>query len=666
MGVEDYRAKPSSERNNRYWGFKNPKNYFGVLAAIVFMATAPAASAGCLISNKLKCSAAINSDGLIGRTSYTAIPFVSSVYQISWGASPGLAPANLFWESGTNFTNLLTMTNARIAATALALQGIVPASGAQRWEDTYEASRPAAEFPGEPGWIAEDRQQLISKPEFKAWAAWQKAHENLFMVAADGGQVAKEFRAWRGSWGHISPLMPLPKADWPAGTTNATYGDWYAYRWGQTAAKSGAYGIQLSDFSDSQPAQPSWTEGFNPEITMAFGKSIGKTIPGSTVGQKAAYINAHYTPQWNDYLATGYAKFYKALATRLGGATGQPGLVIDQCGMWPSARRFYGYDATAMASVVGVANFICIWDDQTMQVGRSGQPMIWGVGGMVLGAAREPDIRNGANLSAEDDEFWRATATFWPNLSTADRHERGLKELKRAWLETAWSQVATRQGTSRRAMAFLSRDYWDGGKLDTKVTQLIRNIVPTKPFGFALYYSNAAERAQEAKVPASGDLNATYMNPDILMNFKNGGGAVNYYVATAGLAKLQAAAKPAAWLVLDGTVPAAELNQLKAIAPVLTSLAAAKAFATAPLAYSAGLTGIGFYDHTNRLIVTATNQGTATINGKVMLKTLPAGNYAATDLFTGTVVKFTVGAAGGALPASVARWDTRAFAIAKI
>jgi hypothetical protein len=31
-------------------------------------------------------------------------------------------------------------------------------------------------------------------------------------------------------------MMPLPKADWPAGMTNATYGDWYAYRWGQTAA----------------------------------------------------------------------------------------------------------------------------------------------------------------------------------------------------------------------------------------------------------------------------------------------------------------------------------------------------------------------------------------------------------------------------------------------
>ncbi|HEX4504197.1 MAG TPA: hypothetical protein VH722_00595 [Alphaproteobacteria bacterium] len=629
------------------------------------MMTASAASAGCLVSAKAKCSAAINAEGLVGRTSYTAIPFVNSVYQISWGSSPGLAPTNLFWQSGSNFTSLTTMSNARIAASALTTQGVVAASGAQRWEDTYEASRPASEFPGEPSWINDDRQQIISQPEFKAWAAWEKAHENLFMVGSDGGQMAQEFRAWKGSWGHISPLMPLAKADWPAGMTNATYGDWFAYRWGQTAAKSGAYAIQLSDFSDSQPAQPSWTEGFNPEITAAFGKSIGKAVPGATIAAKAAYINAHYTVQWNDFLAKGYAGFYKSLATQLGGATGEAGLVIDQCGMWPSARRFYGIDETTIASVVGTEHYICIWDDQTMQVGRSGESMIWGIGGMVLAAAREPDIRNGANLSADDDQFWQATANFWPNLGAAAQHERGLKELKRAWLETAWSQIATRQGDSRRAMAFLSRDYWDGGKLDAKVTGLIRTVVPTKPFGFALYYSNAAERAKEAKVPVSGDLNASYMNPDILMHFKNGGGAVNYYVATAGLAKLKPASKPAAWLVLDAGVPAAELNKLKAIAPVLTSLGAAKSFAKAPLAYSDGLAGIGFYDQHNRLIVTATNQGSGTVNGKITLKTLPAGAYTATDLIAGGAIKFTVGANGGALPLSVTRWDTRAFAIVK-
>jgi hypothetical protein len=665
MGDEKYPAEDQKIRNHTYCFLQYGKSYFGALVALALVTASSTASASCLATNKAKCSAAINVGGLVGQTSYTAIPFVSSVYQISWGASPGLAPANLFWQSGTNFTNAQTMANARIAANALTQQGIVAASGAQRWEDTYEASLPASEFPGEPSWINDDRQSIINLPEFKAWASWEKAHASLFMVANDGGQVATEYRAWKGSWGHISPLMPLAQADWPAGVTNATYGDWYAYRWGQTAAKSGAYAIQLSDFSDSQPSQPSWLEGFNPQLTTAFASFIGKAIPGTTVAQKAAYINAHYAPQWNDFLSDGYVKFYKALATRLGSATGQTGLVIDQCGMWASARRFFGVDEQTMASTVGTANYICIWDDQTMQVGRSGESMIWGIGGMVLAAAREPDIRNGANLSADDAAFWQATATFWSDLTTAEQQERGLKELKRAWLETAWSQIATRQGTTRRAMAFMSRDYWDSGSIDATVAKLIQTIVPTKPFGFALYYSTAAERAIEAGVPASGDLNATYMNPDILMNFKNGGGAVNYYVATAGLASLQAASKPAAWLMLDGTLPATELAALKKIAPVLTSLSAAKSFANAPLAYSAGLTGTGFYDQNSRLIVTVTNQGAATISGKITLKTLAAGAYTATDLFTNATIRFTVASGTGSLPVAVARWDTRVFSIVR-
>jgi hypothetical protein len=665
MGDEISQLEGWKIRNHTYCILNAGQKYFGILVALAFMTAASAASAGCLATNAVKCAATINSGGLVGQTSYTTLPFVSSVYQLSWGSSPSLSPGNLFWQSGSNFTNTQTMANAKIASSGLTAQGIVPASGSQRWEDTYEASLPASQFPGEPSWINDDRQQIAGKPEFAAWAAWQNAHKNLFMIGADGGLEASDYRPWGGSWGHISPLMPIPAADAPPGVVNATYGDWYAYRWGQTAALSGAYGIQLSDFSDSQPSQPSWVEGFNPEIVSAFSTMIHQTIPGTTVPAKAAYINAHLTNAWNDYLALGYAKFFYSLSTQLSINTGQPGLVIDQCGMWPSARRFYGIDQTTIASIVGSTNYICIWDDQTMQNGRSGESMIWGIGGMVLAAAREPDIRNGANLSADDDSFWQAAANFWSDLSPADQHERGLKELKRAWLETAWSQIATRQGTSRRAMAFMSRDYWDGGSIDPQVQTLIQTVVPTKPFGFALYYSNAAERAKEATVPASGDLNATYMNPDILMNFKNQGGVVDYYVGTAGLANLQTGYKPVAWLVLDGTVPAAEIASLKAIAPVLISLGAAKRFPHSPLAYSTGLTGIGFYDQSNRLIVTVTNQGTATVNGKITLRTLAAGTYVATDLFTNATIRFTVASGGGVLPAAVARWDTRAFSIVR-
>ncbi len=630
----------------------------------VFLLSSGIAQAGCLAGQPKTCSPTIDAEGEVGMTSYTTLPFASSVYAQSWGSSPSLAPGNLFWQSGANFTNPTTMLTARRYANNLTAKGIVPASGAQRWEDTYEASLPASQFPGEPSWIAADRQTLIGKPEFQAWAKWQQAHANLFMIGSDGGPEGFDFRSWKGDWGHISPLMPLPSGDWPPGVKNATYGDWYAYRWGQTAARSGAYGIMLSDFSDSQPVAPSYQIGFNKQMIDGLQARLGRTIPGNTVPERASYINAHDYPQWNDYIAQGYANFYAALAGRLS-ATGHPPLIIDQCGQWPSARRLQGTDAYVIAHTMPSAEYVCIWDNQTMQVGRSGQPMIWGIGGMVIAAAREPDIRNGGNLSADDSNFWQAAARFWSNLSSADQQERGLKELKRNWLETAWSHIATRQGTVRRALAFMERDYWDQGALDPVVERLMRTIVPTRPFGYALYYSMAAEREVEAKAPADGGASATYMNPNRLLAFKNGGGPVGYYVGNAALSALKPAARPAAWVVLDNRVPAAELGQLRKIAPVLTSLSAAKGFAGAPLTYSSGVSGMGFYDQHDRLIVVVSNPGNQGLNSTVTLTTLPDGQYTATELFANAATSFSVVNGKGVLPVTITRWDTRVFVIGK-
>jgi hypothetical protein len=632
--------------------------------AMSLLLSGPAAEAGCLASQPSICSPTINADGQVGTTSYQSLPFVSGIYAQSWGSSPGLLFNNLFWQVGTNFTNSNTMAAARQFASGLTSSGVVPASGAQRWEDSYEAARPASLFPGEPGWINNDRWSLnlLNLPEAQAWVNWEDIHANLFMVGADGGSEGSDFRSWGGSWGHISPMMPLPAGDWPPGVQNATYGDWFAYRWGQTAALSGAYGIMLSDFTDSQPALPSYLVGFNPELIDRFQTQLGQSIPGSSVSQRASYINAHFMAQWNDFLSNGYSRFYGALAARLRDNTGHQPLIIDQCGQWPSARRFQGIDAYVMSHNIPPANYICIWDDQTMQVGRSGLPMVWGIGGMVMAAAREPDIRNGGNLSVNDAAFWQATAQFWGNLWPSDQQERGLKELKRNWLETAWSHIATRQGTVRRALAFMSRDYWDGGQLDPQVQNLIQTIVPTRPFGYAVYYSMTAERLAEAKIPVTGT-NGTYMHPDKLLAFKQGGGAVGYYVSNAGLPNLQPSARPAAWVLLDQGVPADEIAKLQQTAPVLTSASAALSNSNAPLSFSAGVTGMGFYDQNNRLIITVTNLGSSGINGGVTVRTLQSRQYIATDLFTNQQIRFTVVNGQAQFPVTLNRWDTRAFAI---
>src|ERR1700761_2027982 len=217
-------------------------------------------------------SPTINTQGEVGQTDYSSLPFAGSIFAQSYGASAGLLPANLFWQYGSNFTNAKGMTQARQGAARPRSRGIVPVAGAQRWEDTYEASQPASLFPGEPAWIASDRKAggFTGRRDFQAWVGWERAHANLFTLGADGGSEGVDFRKWHGSWGHISPLMPLPKGDWPPGVKNATYGDWFAYRWGQIAQRSGAYGIALSDFTDSQPISPSYMLGFNPQFIAGF------------------------------------------------------------------------------------------------------------------------------------------------------------------------------------------------------------------------------------------------------------------------------------------------------------------------------------------------------------------------------------------------------------
>jgi hypothetical protein len=609
----------------------------------------------------------LDAEGEVGKTSYRKLPFQSEVYGPSWGASGGLAVSNLFWPATATFNDPQVMAQARQAAGQMEAQGLVPAGGAQLWEDVYPNSFPPGTFkaPGTPGYIAGAYNKL---PEHRAWVEWVQARPQLLDVANDGGSMPINFRPWGGTWGHISPLTPMDAADCPTGMKDCSFGDWYAFRWGQTAKLSGGYGIMLSDFSDSQPSMPSTIHDFNPRIVAAFAHWLGRPVPGDAVSAQAQAILADDFNAWNDFLGIGYAKFFRALAARLGSNTGRAGLVIDQCGNWPGYNRMVGADQRIVAQQMPVGSYLCIWDDQSMQVGRSGAPMIWGIGGMVIAAAREPSTRNGGNLSADDKAFWTAVAAFYPKLPAAEQQERGLKELKRAWLETAWAHIATRTGTVRRALSFMSRDYWDQGKLDSKVAGLIQSIVPTRPFGPALYYSTAVERAQETAITHGGYPLQAYLDPNHLVAFKQGGGVVGYYVSDAALPTLKPGsdAAPSAWIVLDAgnDLPPTEAAALTAIAPIVTALPDALALPDAPLSFSTpSLTGTGFYDQRNRIIVTATNPGDTAVDGVMRLTRLGDGPHNLLDLFAGTTTQFTAKNGAASIPLAVQRWDTRAFAI---
>ncbi len=619
-------------------------------------------------------STTTNASGQAGLTNYDGFPFGSSIYGNSWGsvnALPNyasLAPANLFWNVGSFFTNPGYMAAAQAAAAGLSSAGVVPASTAQRWEDTFEISQPLSAYPDAPAWIAADQAAYSNPenmPEYQAWVAWEQARPTLQTVANDGGTMGQDFRPWGATWGLITPMMPLASADCPPDMTRCTYGDWYAYQWAQTAGLSGAYGIVLSDFANSLPGQPSWTEDFNPAIVNDFAVNMQVAVPAGPASTQSAYIISNALPLWNDYICAGYAAFFKALATRITAATGQQALVIAGGFDWPGLNRSWGADDRIMHDQGLSKNLLVVWDDITIEADRDGDNITEGIAGSVIAAAREPAVRIGAYLSADDSNYWAAVAQFNPTLSAADQQEWGRKQLKRQWLDFAWAQIGRRIGVTRRALAFAWRDHWDAGTVDPTTTSLIQTINPVRPFGFALYYSVAVERAMEPGVPST--LNA-YLSPVDLLALRQQV-PVNYFVSDVSLPNLKPQAYPAAWIVLDAgnNLPPAELAMLTAIAPVFTSAAQAQAYADAPLAFTGGLTGTSFIDQNDRIIITVTNPSTdanaGTINGSIVLQGLPDGSLTLTDLYANTTTTFTVTGGTATIPVSVTRWDTLALAI---
>jgi hypothetical protein len=601
----------------------------------------------------------------------------------------------LFFQANPNsiYLNAEYMKASREAGAKWVAVGIIPLSGAQRSEDTWEASMPANLFPGEPASIAADRRNkngsvgggtlpLDEQPEYVAWATFVKDHPQYWDIAYDGGTMpnqANYYRSWHSQWGHISPLTPLDQVDCPPDMhSGCTWGDSWAYRWGQTVAVDGAQGLTLSDFSDSQPAYPDFLHDFNSRIVAAFAAQYGYTahLTGLSTPQKAAWINANAFTQWSDYLSEGYAHFYEALITRFG-AKGKPILVLDQCSKRPSFRRLAGTDQRIFLRYLSPNSYMCNWDDQTMQVGRGGpvaNPPLQELGSGVIAAARTPTVRNGQNMETPDSRYWSAIADFYPSLSHTAQQEVGLKLAKRLWLWETWAHIADQNGVVRRALAFWCRDYWDVGSLAqlNPLTTLISTIVPTRPFGPALYYSVAVERYVEATEKQGASLTSGYLKEPELEAFIDAGGGFGYYVSDAALPKISRAAgnAPSAWVVIDAgnALPASELHALEATAPVVTTPQELAALPNQPFRASAKLSAFAFRDQNNRVIAVVSNPSTQPnavgVSGSVAFAGLTGGRYAVTNLFTNQTQTLTTTNGTLTLPISLSRWDTEVFAVA--
>jgi hypothetical protein len=700
----------------------------------------------------------MDANQLIGSTSYASMPFTADVYGQCWYCSVDLVPANLYFRynphSAFNIfdplygdtvanplgyadsarTNAQTMLISRLVVAGMEAQGTIPSGGLQRWDDTWVASF-SVPFANEPGYVQVDRINggYSGKPEFEKWRDWVLSHPQYWDADSDGGTAPKYMRSWSNEpgsitaaqSGFIAPMTQLNPVDCPPDLTSCTYGDLYAYQWSLAAAITGGYGMMLSDFTDGFPEYDDQTvgHGFNSRVMASFAAKYGYTLFG-TPTQKSQKIVISYFNQWNDFFSSGYGNFFAALAKRVSNSTGREALVIDQCSGSPLIERSHGTDARLLATKIASKNYICDWDNQTIQVGRYGpiaKPIMTELG-EVLDASYEPLIRHGLNAEADDEAFWQAIQTFYPELSAIGQTTVGYGLMKRLWIYTSWAHVADRSGIVRRANAFASRDYWDGGTLDNlyPLQSLAQTIIPTRPFGAAFYYSASAMRAAENLFGrenanlCGGNFIACSNEPFAVQEFLDGGGSIGYYVSDAALAKIVrgSANAPTAWVIPQdlflpastsppsptASMPLAEQASLRAIAPIVSTPSQLAALPNQPfrivtaggpaavsascksLGYGAfttstsvALTGFAFYDQRGRLILVVSNPNPCpdaqTMTGTVLLSQvntsgrLATGNYQLTNLFTNVSSTVNVQNGTATIPLSVNRWDTMVYAI---
>ncbi len=576
------------------------------------------------------------------------------------------------------------MADVRAGVAAQDRAGIVPSAGAQRWETTFAASFADGTFRNEPGYIAEERERggYDHQPEFMASRDFLLRHPQYADMAYDGGTMPNQpdyFRAWKGQWGFISPLTPIDASDCPSDMqAGCVWGDVYAARWARISAITGSYGLMLSDFSDSQPYSDVLHD-FNPRIVASFVERyhMDRGLRSLPTPQAATWIESHEFSEWTDFLSAGYAHFFSALARRIGHAAGHPALIIDQCALSPSYGRLVGVDERVIAQTMPTGSYVCVWDDHVVQSDRSGpvaNPVMEELAGYVIAAAREPRIRNGANLEADDAAYWTAIRKFYPKLSVRDQRDIGLKLLKRLWTWSAWAHVADRSGHVRRALAFVTRDYGDSGSLAalTPLSSLLQTIVPVHAFGPALYYSVAVERRveQEQQSRSAGQEGPVYLQGPTLAKAIDGGATFGYYVSDAATSAILAKAgeHPSAWIVLDGLgkMPDTEARLLRAMAPVVTSAEELRRLPDQPFGLSPGLAGFAFRDQNGRLIVVVSNpssaSGASAVRGTVTLHDPQVSYRAVTELFTGERQTVTSVAGRTNFAVTLARWDTKVFA----
>ncbi|WP_377807379.1 carbohydrate-binding domain-containing protein [Azospirillum sp. A29] len=518
--------------------------------------TIPTAPAATLPKNDHSASAGVSSD---------RPPLMSDVSTISWGADRGLAPQHLFWELVPDYANAAHLKETRDVAAGHLADGVMPLIGLQLWEDTFEFSQNGGEFANLGG--------------HKAWVSWVKAHPQYLGRDGDGNVLNSDSSNPYG-WGYVSPLMPLDAKDAPAGWTGGTahYADWMADKLGRLSALTGTRGYELADFFDGSP-HSGVMDFFNSRMIAEFSSKTGIKVAGSTLAQQAQDIVDNHPTQWLEYFVDGWAYGWKALDDAIVKNTGKAAWLTTQVSFTPAAmREFAGVDARVIADKMNEKDIL--FNVQTLErfeMQHKQAPASYEQAMLGIHAARAPDAHFGHMMSSSEDDYWGAVNSLYTGVTGTVRDELGWGRLEQTWLQSGWTMIADDQGGVRRAAEQWSRSYHDWGEVKQPWLDMLRDIVPTRPFGPALYYSANAEKAMNALEPAGNSIGNAYLGEllEPITKLHDAGVPFGYYVSDAALQSMTKASAPSAFIIPQATYEGhnlfsdAEIAALKAKAPVL-------------------------------------------------------------------------------------------------
>lgn len=564
-------------------------------------------------------------------------PFVmeqNGVFGFPWGAGGYRWPEQMFWESMSQIGREGHVM--RRDGDGMDRDGRTPVMSSVAWGYEYmaatggDAALGFADMSHEEGW--------------QQFGEWITARQQYLALDWEG-------KILYPAGGYITPMMPLDKADWPAGIDSATFGDWAGLKLGRLANEIHSRGFMAADFVVGLYGG---NHDFHPRVIDAFERWAKVKIPGSTVKERADVIKAKYWARYNDYKSELFARFYARAAETIRSAGHEP-LVGGQILPHAASVRGTGNDFRIYLKHLPAKNWFFVVELQS----DGGRPvaLYWQRSTEMGGhAARVPDFPLGAIMDAEISSFWDAVS------GGKKDGDWGRAYLKHVWLSVGWTHVANTDGSVRRASMGMQRSYWDVGGVDTPIVALMRNHIPRHPFGPALYYSTDLERQSEN----TGNPNFYYWFEPNAVSWMLRGAPTGYYVSDTALANLKPENRPTGWFVYVDNLGMTKLSaeekaRLEAIAPILDI----KDFAdSCPVTFSVdSVGGYGFIDQNGSVIVVSSNSSEKDVSGAIRFAKVEDGEYRVHDLLMGDTSRMVIANNKGRLPMTWKARDTRVLEI---